>query len=119
LLDGDIVFIKRYRNNSVYAVKILHQTLVPERATYEYIEIGSNSSPTQATTVTPLTIGSGLLIDGLRVQWSGGQIGLGYIYLTSRYWHPARYEIGVPFFRGNLEDYSRKVPANIHFESVP
>ncbi len=117
LKDGDIVFIKA--NNFVYAVKILQQLLVPEQATYQYVKLGTNSEPIEATTTAPFPDGNGLMIDSVPVAWSGSQIGQGFIYLTSRYLHAPLYEVGVPFFRGDLKNYSQKVPANVVFESVP
>jgi hypothetical protein len=104
--------------DSVYAVKLLRQTIKPEAAEYEYLKVGATDPVVKGTAeIEP----GGVSLPGHRIGWSGRSDGAGYLYLDDSFiWNdPPRYTIGVPFQSGELEQFRRAVPAGIHFESLP
>ena len=116
VLDGDIVFIRYHQ--SVYAVKFLRQTMNPEQAHYEYLKVGSGMPP--VTDRINKTFPGGLFLDFFVVPWSGRTLGTGYVYLTATHRGlPPAYEIGEPFYSGELQQFSKIIPPDVHFESLP
>jgi hypothetical protein len=114
--DGTVLFVKM--DDSVYAVKITHQELKPERVAYAWLKVGSD-----APIVNDVgeTLPAGLALPEHHVGWSGRSDGLGYLYLDDSFiWNqPPRYTIGLPFLSGDLEQFRAALPPGIHFESLP
>jgi len=116
LKDGDIFFVKG--DLATYAVKALSQSMSPEFISYEYLKVGSKSPSRRAESTKGFPIE--IIVGDIHVPWSGGDQGLGYLYLVSRNWSPTpRYEIGLPFIAGNLEHFRLAVPSDVQFKSLP
>jgi hypothetical protein len=114
--DGTVLFIKT--GDSVFAVKLVRQTIKPEQAQYEYLKVGA-ADPVVKGTAEPEP--GGLILAGHRIGWTGQNDGAGYLYLDDSFiWNqPPRFTIGLPFQSGNLEPFRHALPASVHFESLP
>ena len=116
--DDQIFFIKTA--SGIYAVKISDQQSAPEKGEYEYLKVGDTAPAVKAVTGE---YPGGITLPDCKVGWSGPvkRPGIGFLYLDNGFiWNkPPPFKIGVPFQTGNLESYRNKIPANIHFESVP
>jgi hypothetical protein len=117
LHDGDIVFIRA--GKSIYAVKILAQfNFIPEQAAYAYLKIGTDSPV--VITKTRRAFPGGFRLDGVVVPWSIKTLGEGFIYLTASHGGlPPDYEIGLPFYHGEVETFRKAVPPGVTFQSLP
>jgi hypothetical protein len=114
--DGTVLFVKT--GDSVYAVKLVRQTIKPEAAQYEFLKVGTSDPIVKGTAET---LPGGIALPEHRVGWSGKSDGAGYLYLDDSFiWNnPPRYTIGLPFQSGDLEQFRNAVPAGVHFESLP
>jgi hypothetical protein len=114
--DGAILFVRT--GNSTYAVKIVHQTIKPEQAAYEFLKVGGTDPVVQGVAGT---LPGGIALPEHHVGWSGRSDGAGFLYLDDSFiWNdPPRYTIGLPFQSGDLEPFRHAVPAGVHFESLP
>ena len=114
--DGQIVFIQIHQ--AIYALKFTKQTLEPEQAEYEYVEVGSSSPIVKSVSAS---FPGGIRLPGATVSWSGRAPGRGFIYIKNSFMpgRKSRFLIGVPFYSGELDSYSKAVPAEVHFESLP
>ena len=114
--NGAVLFVKA--GDTVYAVKLLRQTIKPEQADYAWLKVGS-ADPAVKATAQPLP--GGIVLPGITVQWSGKGNGAGYLYLDDAFiWNKTPpFTIGVPFQSGELENFRKGVPTGVHFESVP
>jgi hypothetical protein len=117
LHDGDIVFIRIRK--SVYAVKILEQSyFIPERATYTYLKVGTDSPI--VSTATQQSFPGGFRLGATVVPWSVKSFGEGCVYFTAGHGGlPPAYEIGLPFYQGELQTFRKAVPPDVTFQSLP
>lgn len=115
--DGTVFFVKT--GDAVYAVKIGGQNVAPEQANYAYLKVGDDKPGVVTGVAKPLPYG--VELPGLTLPWTGHHNGTGFLYLDDAFiWNkPGRYEIGVPFQGGDLEQFRKAIPANVHFESAP
>jgi hypothetical protein len=114
--DGTVILIKT--GDATYAVKLVRQTIKPERAEYEYVKVDSS---VPATTGVAETSPGGIDLPGAHIDWTGKRDGAGFLYLGDEFiWSkPPRFSIGVPLQTGDLEQFRSAVPPGVHFESVP
>jgi hypothetical protein len=114
IADGQIFFIRNHRG--VFAVKLFDQSLEPEQARFQFVEIGV-SGPVQGGTAS----GSRPIeLPGQSIPWSGSRKGRGFIYLSERFLYGMKntYQFGAPFRSGDLQQFQFGLPPGIQFNSL-
>lgn len=112
--DGQIFFVRNH--HGIFAVRLSDQSLDPEQASYQFVEIGT-SGPAQEGTVSD---SSPIDLPGQSVRWSGSRKGRGFIYMSDRFLFGMKntFQVGAPFRSGDLGQFQSALPPGIYFNSL-
>ena len=109
--DGQVVFVRTNRGD--YAVRLSDQSLVPEKAKYQFVCIGQNDTVHEGVANGDRPIE----LPGRRIQWSGAQPGRGFLYIGENValGSKSSFQFGGPFPSGDVKQFQGSLPPGIQF----
>jgi hypothetical protein len=109
--DGQVVFVRTQQGD--YALRLFDQTLQPEQAKYQFVQIGQKDSFHEGVTNGDRPIA----LPGQSIQWSGAKIGCGFLYLSDSivFGSQSPFQFGGPFPTGDVKQFQDNLPPGIQF----